>query len=46
MTKPQREKRSYRYLTLDWSDPEAVRAYNRESQRRWREKNVVRKRKA
>jgi hypothetical protein len=32
-------KRPYRYMGLDWSDPEMRRAYDREQQRKWREKN-------
>lgn len=30
------EKRAYRYVGLDWKDPEMRRAYNREAQKRWR----------
>jgi hypothetical protein len=36
--------RSYRYVGIDWRDPEMRRAYNLEQQRAWREKNVVKKR--
>jgi hypothetical protein len=38
-----RPKRAYRYMGLDWKDPEMRRAYDREQQRAWRAKNGVRK---
>jgi hypothetical protein len=37
-------RRQYRRVGLAWNDPDARRAYDREAQRRWRAKNVVRKR--
>ncbi len=39
-----RMKRAYGKRGIAWLDPDAVRKYNRENQRRWREKNRVKKR--
>ncbi len=39
-------KRSYKFRGICWQDPEMVRAYHREAQRRWREKNRVKKKEA
>jgi hypothetical protein len=38
-------KRSYKFRGIDWTNPEMVRAFNRDAQRRWRQKNRGRKRK-
>jgi hypothetical protein len=43
MSAPVLCKRRYRFMGLDWSDPEMRRAYDREQQRRWRAANKVKK---
>lgn len=41
-TTPVNEKRPYRYVGLDWSDPISVREYNRLAQQRWRARRAER----